>query len=259
MRKRKLFRWLVLSFLAGALWCVCDRYQPFRLKAMKVDNFTPELEMMLRSWSETFLTFHPAWLLARSELKKLERRFPLTIKASWSPLRGTLQLTAVPFKASMKLEWQHADYLAGEDGTVWPVSLWQQSLKSEIPDLPSLLVNSKYPLLDENVSASSARLKVPYAWLFGLWQTLSSVDSRMKVENAELLRRGGEDLVSCSFRNDSDKTFISFIGRVSALDKSILIVRELIRTQPGKHIFVDATYGDKVIIRKSSDSSEQKS
>ena len=101
----------------------------------------------------------------------------------------------------MKLEWQHADYLAGEDGTVWPVSLWQQSLKSEIPDLPSLLVNSKYPLLDENVPASSARLKVPYAWLFGLWQTLSSVDSRMKAENAELLRRGGEDLVSCSFRN----------------------------------------------------------
>lgn len=256
MRERKMFRRLVFSFLAGALWCAVDLYQPFHLKAMRVENFTSELEMSLRSWSETFLAFHPAWLFARSELTKLERQFPFTIKVSWSPFRGTLHLTAVPFKAAMKLEWQHEDYLIGEDGTAWPASLWQQSMKCEIPELPELLVDSRYPLLDNSGTSSSAKLKVPYDWLFGLWKTLSSLDSRLKCENAELLRRGGEDLISCSFRNDSDKTFISFIGRVSALDKSLLIVRELIRTQPGKHIFVDATYGDKVIIRKSSDSSE---
>ncbi len=250
MGERKRFRWLFLPVLAGALWCFNDRCQPLRLRAMQLENFSPDLEKALRDWSETFLAFHPAWLLARSDLKKLEYQYPLTIETSWAPLHGTLHLTAVPFKAVLKLHWKHTEYFAGENGVIWRGELWRKSMKVDTPSLPELWVNSDYPLAEEGTLSSAAKLKVPFAWLWGLRQRLSSLDGKLKVLEAELLRRGGEDLVSCVFGNDADKSRIVFIGRVSLLEKSLLVVRELMHTQSGENLFVDATYGDKVIVRK---------
>lgn len=250
MKERKKFRWLFLPVLMGALWCLNDRCQPLRLREMQLENFSPQLEKELRNWSDTFLAFHPAWLLARSDLKRFEYEYPLTIKTSWSPLHGTLRLTAVPFNAALELSWKHTQYFAGENGTVWRGDLWRKSMKVETPSLPVLAVNDGYPLLDEDALSASAKLKVPFAWLWGLRQTLSSMDGTMKVQEAELLRRGGEDLIGCIFGNDADGSRIVFIGRVSLLEKSLLVVRELMRSQSGKNLFVDATYGDKVIVKK---------
>ena len=55
MRKR--WRWLLYALLAGSFLCLVDRFQPFRLRALKIKDLSPELEWSLREWSESFLSF----------------------------------------------------------------------------------------------------------------------------------------------------------------------------------------------------------
>jgi len=245
-------RWLFLSFLAGVSLCLYERYQPFHLKALRLENFSAEAELALREWSDSFLAFHPAWLLAKKDLRELEKHYPLTVSPDWKPLRGELTLTAVPFTPALKLEWHHADYLAGEDGVAWRSDLWTRAMNVEIPELPVLSVGSSFPLLADSDRDASQRLKAPYTWLADLWTAMHSL-KEAKLSDLELTRRGGEDIVTCVFTPARGKGSFSFTGRVSGLEKSLIVVRELIREKPDQKLVIDATYEDKIIIRRETE------
>lgn len=249
MRKR--LRWCIYSFLAGSFLYLNDRFQPFRLKSLQVENFSAEFETNLRDWSESFLNFHPAWLLAKSELKSYERQYPFTIETQWNPFRGALKLTAVPFVPAMRIVWQHAEYLIAQDGAAWRRDLWDKVLTAEIPQLPELRVGNSFPLLEDLGLNGVTRLTVSYQWLYSLQQTLLS-QKDLKVSDVELLRRGGEDVVACVFENVGTKSQSSFIGKVSHLEKSLIVVRELTGAKPEQKTSIDATYEDKIIIKKNS-------
>ncbi len=245
-------RWLFLSFLAGVSLCLYERYQPFHLKALRLENFSAEAELALREWSDSFLAFHPAWLLAKNDLRELEKHYPLTVSPDWKPLRGELTLTAVPFTPALKLVWHHADYLAGKDGVAWRSDLWTRAMNVEIPELPVLSVGSSFPLLADSDRDASQRLKAPYTWLADLWTAMHSL-KEAKLSDLELTRRGGEDIVTCVFTPARGKGSFSFTGRVSGLEKSLIVVRELIREKPDQKLVIDATYEDKIIIRRETD------
>lgn len=231
--------------------CLNEQYQPFRLRSMVVENFSPDLEKTLRSWSDSFLAFHPAFLVARGELKKLEHQYPLFVDTRWSPLHGTLHLTAIPFVPAIKLEWQHAEYLASEDGTVWPSELWSRSLSLQIPQTPVLKVGSSFPLLESSTDNAATRLKVRCSDLLDLQRRFTSLD-HISFSDLELFRRGGEDIVSCVFKAEKTKKQITFLGRVTGLDKSLLVVKEVLNSDTGRYVRLDATYADKIIIKKDS-------
>ncbi len=250
MAERKGYHLWFWSILAGALLCLNDRFQPFRLKSMQLENFSSDLERTLRDWSETFLAFHPAWVLARQELDEIERRYPISVRTEWSPLRSALKLTAVPFVPAMKLRWHHTEYLAAADGTVWQSELWNKALSLEVPDVPELDVGTGFPLLEENGAASPTRLNVPFQWLFDVWRAPSALGD-LKVSGLELLRRGGDDLIKCVIKNEKNGNQISFLGRVSGLEKSLLVVRELMSGKTTETSSIDATYEDKIIIKKT--------
>ncbi len=249
MAGRKGARFWFWALLAGVLLCLNDRLQPFRLRSMKLDGFSSDLEWTLRDWSSPFLAFHPIWLLARQELRGLERLYPLTIKTKWSPFYGRLNLTAVPFEPALRLIWHHTEYIAAEDGTVWPTDLWSRALSVEIPEVPCLNVASSFPLLEDSSTDSATRLKVPLQWLLYVLRTPESLGG-LKVSSLELLRRGGDDLLKCNIKNELNGNQISFLGRTSGLEKSLLVVRELIRGKMSEISSVDATYEDKIIIKK---------
>ncbi|MBQ8089298.1 MAG: hypothetical protein IJ233_01045 [Pyramidobacter sp.] len=245
------WRWFLFSFLAGSALCLYERCQPLHLKALRLNHFSAEAELALREWSDSFLSFHPAWLLAKKDLRALEKHYPLTVSPEWAPLRGELTLTAVPFAPSIKLNWRHADYLVGADGTAWRSELWTRALDVEIPELPVLNVGSSFPLLAESEQNASQRLKVPYTWLANLWTAMHSL-KEARLSDLELARRGGEDIVTCTFAPVRGKGRFSFIGLVSGLEKSLIVVRKLIREEPDQKIAIDATYEDKIIIRRES-------
>lgn len=242
----------LLSLLTGVGLCLCDRFQPFHLRTLRLEGFSAETELAIREWSDSFLAFHPAWLLAKKDLSALGRTYPLTVSSQWSPMQGALSLTAVPFSASMKLVWHHADYLTSQDGTTWRSEQWTRGLSAEIPNLPELRVGSRFPLMEESDLNASLRLKVPYAWLAELWEKMHSIPG-VKPEGLELNRRGGEDVVACVFVPDHGKGRFSFIGLVSGLEKSLIIVGKLTKDKPDQSVFIDATYEDKIIIRRESD------
>ncbi|MDY4031654.1 MAG: hypothetical protein SOY64_01120 [Pyramidobacter sp.] len=247
----KRLRWCLYSFLTGSFLCLNDHFQPFHLKSLQVENFSAEFETKLRDWSESFLNFHPAWLLAKSELKSYERQYPFTIETQWNPFRGALKLTAVPFVPAMKIVWQHAEYLIAQDGAAWRRDLWDKVLTAEIPQLPELRVGNSFPLLEDLGLNGITHLTVPYQWLDSLQQTLLS-QKDLKASDVELLRRGGEDVVACVFENMRTKSQSSFIGKVSHLEKSLIVVRELTGAKPEQKTSIDATYEDKIIIKKNS-------
>ncbi len=238
------------AFFLGMLLCLNDRLQPFRLKSMELDGFSSDLELTLRDWSEPFLVFHPVWLLARQELRNLECLYPLTIKAKWSPFYGRLNLTAVPFAPALRLIWHHTEYMASQDGVVWPTESWSRALNIEIPEVPCLNVASSFPLLEDSGTNSSTHLKVPLQWLLYVLRAPEAL-GEMKVSSLELLRRGGEDLLKCDIKNESNGNQISFLGRTSGLEKSLLVVRELMSGRMTDISSVDATYEDKIIIKKT--------
>lgn len=248
MQKR--WRWCLYSFLAGSFLCLNDQFQPFRLKSMQVENFSPEFEVKLRDWSESFLNFHPAWIWAKGELRDYERRYPFTIETRWSPFRGALKLIAVPFVPSMKVIWQHAEYLIAPDGAAWRRELWDKTLTAEIPQIPEFRVGNTFPLLEGLGLNGKTRLTVSYQWLYSLRQTLFAQPD-LKVSDAELLRRGGEDVVACVFENVRTKSRSSFVGKVSGLEKSLIVVRELTGASAEQQSAIDATYEDKIIIKKN--------
>lgn len=246
----------LLPFLAGVCLCLFDRFQPFHLKTLKLNNFSPEAELTLRDWSGSFLRFHPAWLLARKDLSEFERHSPLTVKAEWSPWRGSLELTAVPFVPTMKLVWRHNDYLAAPDGTVWSGELWRKSLSLDFPDVPELNVGATFPLLREFEGDDSSRLNVPYDWLRSLWTGMNALRG-VKPSNLFLTRRGGEDVVTCVFYPEKGRGRFSFMGNVSGFEKSLVVVRELIDERPDANVAIDATYEDKIIIRRENGSVQE--
>ncbi len=248
-RRRGARLWF-LALVVGSLLCLNDRFQPFRLRSMVLDGFSPELESSLRDWSATFLAFNPLWLLARQELRGLERLYPLTIKTEWLPFHGRLKLTAVPFDPALRLIWHHTEYMAAEDGTVWPTESWSRALNSVIPEVPCLNVASSFPLLEDSSTSSSTRLKVPLQWLLYVLRAPESF-GELKISSLELLRRGGDDLLKCNIRNENNGNQISFLGRASGLEKSLLVVRELMSSKMSEISSVDATYEDKIIIKKT--------
>ncbi len=238
------------AFLTGILLCLNDRFQPFRLRSMNLEGFSSDLEWTLREWSAPFLVFHPVWLLARQELRGLERLYPFTIKTKWSPFYGRLELTAIPFNPALRLIWHHTEYMASEDGTVWPTELWSRALSLEIPDVPCLNVASSFPLLEDSGTSSSTRLKVPLQWLLYVLRAPELLGD-LKVSSLELLRRGGDDLLKCNIKNELNGNQISFLGRASGLEKSLLVVRELMSGKMSGISSVDATYEDKIIVKKT--------
>jgi hypothetical protein len=254
MRKR--WRWLLYALLAGSFLCLVDRFQPFRLRALKIKDLSPELEWSLREWSESFLSFHPGWLLRRGVLEELEARYPLKADVGWNPLSGTLTLTPVPFEPKMKVEWQHGEYLISEKGTAWRIERWEKALNLPVPKVPTLKVGNSFPLLSDLGINSSARLLVPFDWLYSV---LESVKSRrdMTISEPELVRRGGEDVVICQIENLKKKSRASFIGLASKLDESLAVAAELMEAKAGQNMTVDATYEDKVIIKKFAEPSQQ--
>ena len=226
------WRLYFLAFLAGSCLCLYEQFQPFHLKLLQLEDFSAETELALRNWSDSFLAFHPAWLLAKNDLKELERNYPLTIAAEWKAAQGILHLKAVPFEPAMKLIWHHTEYLTGKDGTAWRSDLWTRALSVEIPDLPVLNVGSTFPLMaDSELDASS----------------------RLKVHDLELARRGGEDIVTCVFVPAQGKGRFSFTGLVSGLEKSLIVVRQLAGEKPDQNIAIDATYADKIISRRENE------
>lgn len=239
----------LLSLLAGAGLCLFDRFQPLHLRSLRLDGFSAEAELAIRGWSDSFLAFHPAWLLARRDLDGLLRDYPLSVRAEWSPLRGVLALSAVPFPAALKLAWRHCVYLAAPDGTAWRSEQWSRGLRAEIPDLPELRVGSQFPLLEETDGGAARRLKAPFARLEELRRRMHSLPG-VAPRGVELDRRGGEDVVSCVFVPARGKGRFSFTGRVSGLEKSLIIVEALAKERPDQCVFIDATYGDKVVIRR---------
>lgn len=248
---RKKLRYCIYSLLMGFFLCLNDHFQPFRLKSFQIENFSTEFETVLRDWSESFLSFHPAWFLAKNELKNYERQYPFVIKTQWAPFRGTLKLTAVPFIPAMKIVWQHAGYLVAQNGAAWRCDLWNKALAADIPRLPELRVGNTFPLLENLGLNGVTHLKVPYQWLYSLRQTLFS-QKDLKVSDVKLLRRGGEDVVTCVFENLVTQSRSSFIGKVSHLEKSLIIVRELTGAKPEQKTSIDATYEDKIIVKKNS-------
>ena len=151
----------------------------------------------------------------------------------------------------MKIVWQHAEYLIAQDGAAWRRDLWDKVLTAEIPQLPELRVGNTFPLLEDLGLNGVTHLTVPYQWLDSLQQTLLS-QKDLKVSDVELLRRGGEDVIACVFENMRTKSRSSFIGKVSRLEKSLIVVRELTGAKPGQKTSIDATYEDKIIIKKDS-------
>ena len=246
------WRLYFLAFLAGSCLCLYEQFQPFHLKLLQLEDFSAETELALRNWSDSFLAFHPAWLLAKNDLKELERNYPLTIAAEWKAAQGILHLKAVPFEPAMKLIWHHTEYLTGKDGTAWRSDLWTRALSVEIPELPVLNVGSTFPLMADSELDASSRLKVPYAWLSDLWTALYSLQG-VKMHDLELARRGGEDIVTCVFVPAQGKGRFSFTGLVSGLEKSLIVVRQLAGEKPDQNIAIDATYADKIIIRRENE------
>ena len=222
------WRLYFLAFLAGSCLCLYEQFQPFHLKLLQLEDFSAETELALRNWSDSFLAFHPAWLLAKNDLKELE------------------------FEPAMKLIWHHTEYLTGKDGTAWRSDLWTRALSVEIPDLPVLNVGSTFPLMADSELDASSRLKVPYAWLSDLWTALHSLQG-VKMHDLELARRGGEDIVTCVFVPAQGKGRFSFTGLVSGLEKSLIVVRQLAGEKPDQNIAIDATYADKIIIRRENE------
>ena len=245
-------RWIFCSFLLGSLLCANDRFQPLHLKALRINGFSPELEAGLRDWGDSFMDFHPAWLLARSDLRSLENRYPLTVDSSWNPFTRTLELTAVPIVPLMKVVWQYGEYIVSPDDRAWPRSLWEESLEEGVPELPTLKVGSTYPLFDGDRSGA-VKLKIPAQDLYSLYGLMASPKG-LEVRDLELSRRGGEDTVNCVFADKTKKCTITFIGNVSGLEKSLSVVRELVNTHAGENISLDATYRDKIIIKKGQPS-----
>ena len=247
MRKR--WRWLFCALLAGSFLCVCDRFQPFRLKALNVRSFSPELEWNLREWSESFLAFHPAWFLNRGALHELEQIYPLNVDAKWNPLHGTLTLTPIPFVPSIKVPWQHSEYLLSESGVAWRSEKWERALNVPVPELPTLFVGNSFPLLSDLGLNRSARLLVSFEWLSSILERVKA-RKNVKISSVELIRRGGEDVVTCCLEYPEKKDSVSFIGLVSSLDRSLAAAEELMAAKTGQNLIIDATYGDKVIIKK---------
>lgn len=248
----------LMSFLAGACLCLNDRFQPFHLRSLRIKDFSTEAEMSLRDWGDSFLGFHPAWLLARKDLREFERKYPLKVKADWTPWRGELELTAVPFVPSMKLVWRHSDYLVAEDGTAWRGELWRQSMSLDFPELPSMDVGASFPLMKESDGSSYSRLNVPYGWLHSLWTGMHALKD-VKVDDLLLARRGGEDVITCVFQPTKGGGHFSFTGNVSGYEKSLMVVKELIDERPDVNMSIDATYEDKIIIRRESEPIEESS
>lgn len=240
---------IFFSLLAGSLLCLNDRFQPFRLRSLQVENFSPALEAGIRDWGDSFMSFHPSWLLAKSDLLSVEERYPLTIETSWKPFSGTLKLTATPISPVIKLNWQYGEYLVSESGKAWPVELWEESIDEDVPDVPEMSVGSSFPLLTDPSQERACDLKVPLDWLTSLYKTLTG-QSGIDVLRLELTRRAGADAVDCVFEDKSKKCRVSFIGNVSGLDKSLVVVRELINTHAGENISLDATYEDKIVVKK---------
>lgn len=141
--------------------------------------------------------------------------------------------------------------LLRRDGAAWRRDLWDKVLTAEIPQLPELRVGNSFPLLEDLGLNGVTRLTVSYQWLYSLQQTLLS-QKDLKVSDVELLRRGGEDVVACVFENVGTKSQSSFIGKVSHLEKSLIVVRELTGAKPEQKTSIDATYEDKIIIKKNS-------
>jgi len=249
---RRKWRWFSLAFAAGVGLCVYDQFQPFHLKSLQLEHFSAETELALREWSNSFLAFHPAWLLAKDELRELERHYPMTIASRWEPWQGVLKLTAVPFVPAMKIKWRHSDYLAAPNGTVWRADLWNRALNLDLPELPMLNVGNQFPLLVDPEAAGPLQLKVPYAWLADLLTAMNSLKD-VTVSDLLLTRRGGEDVVICNLVPAHGKGRFSFTGNVAGLEKSLIVVRELLKEKANQNILIDATYEDKIIIRRESD------
>ncbi len=252
MAVRRRWRRISLAFLTGAGLCVYDQFQPFHLKSLQLENFSAETELALREWSDSFLAFHPSWLLAKKELRELERHYPMKIASDWDPWGGVLKLKAVPFEPKMKIKWRHSDYLASPSGTVWRADLWSRAMRIDLPDLPVLNVGNQFPLLFESDPAGPQQLKVPFAWLADLLTAMRSLKD-IRVSDMLLTRRGGEDVVICNFAPARGKGRFSFTGNVAGLEKSLIVVRELIEEKPDQTLMIDATYDDKIIIRRETD------
>ena len=246
----KKVRWFVYPFLLGMLLNLNRMNQPFRLRTLSLKQFSPELEWKLREWSEGFLFFHPLWLVKRHDLKVLERNFPFRILTSWAPVAGTLEITAEPFDPALCLAWQYGEYLVNEQGTAWPKELWEQSLSVEIPHVPCFDIEASVQLFRMQSAGNSLRLALPFEKLFNLRKILFHQPG-LRTVAAVFGQRGGVDVIRAEFETVKTKEKISFISSLGGLDKTLVVMRQLVSSlKSGQKLFIDATYDDKIIIRR---------
>lgn len=244
-------KWLLLlwALCAGSLLCIGEQFQPFRLRVLNISSFSPEFEWRLREWSEPFAAFCPAWLLHRAELEEAARGYPFSVEADWDILSSRLTLTPRPFMPDMKVQWRFSDYLVSKTGTAWRSELWEKSLSVPLPELPVLKVGNSFPLLTESGDGASFRLTVTFDWLYSILETLSDLKN-VSVSETELLRRGGDDVVSCHLESQRTHRRIYFMSRADSLSKNLSVAQELLESKDTQTLYLDATYENKIIIKK---------
>ncbi len=249
---RRIGGWcLFLAFVMGILLWMEDLYQPFRLRSLKIKDFTPELELCLREWSEKFIAFHPLWLLHKRDLADLERRYPLKIQFHWAPFEGKLEVIAVPLEPVMAIHWRGEDYFLSRSGEFWPKTLTAQALTLTMPEVPGLSVGDSFPMPEERAGVREIRrTNIPASWFLAVLQYLGAVPN-LRVTDVELRRRGGEDVVACTLTLDSGQQS-RFLGRIGDLPQNLIAAQELLSGPvKGAHMVIDATYSDKIILRGS--------
>ncbi len=251
---RRIGKWyVVFAFLLGIVMRLGELYQPLRLHSLTVENFTPALERRLRDWSEKFLAFHPLWLWYRQDLMELEQLYPIKIQVRWRPFRGTLEIQGWPLEPVVALHWQGIDYYLSDQGELWIQTLSAQASTLAVPPVPSLQVGDSFPVIGEALGFGAVHQSgVPASWFLALLQHLEAVPG-VEVSEAELRRRGGEDVVACTLTLVGSGKQSRFLGRISDLPQNLVMAHQLLSGPlGGPHMVIDATYSDKIILRGGS-------
>lgn len=171
-RKKWKKRFLVLSLIAGALYCAEERYSFFRLRELEIvpRGVLPD-ELVWQSVpakTENFWLF-PVWDGGLKE--RIESFYPVQVKLKVSGW-GRYRLNLLPLEPFIYVRWNQKVWLVSKDGRMWLANL-PANLKArlQLPRVPILEWDSGMPIPINtegqrgDISSSSLPLRKIAGWM----------------------------------------------------------------------------------------------